>query len=114
MSDDKPRIRTDLVAAKLRNLGHYCPDARDQQPLANIIAEELETFDTTVTPAEFKNELEQALKRNDPEDYALRERGALVPMQRLYVLECVLDQLVPQDFLGELTGLYRLKQEPSL
>ena len=104
----EPRIQTALYAAELRCLKHYCPEAaeRGMQNLGNILADRIEIYDSTITPTEFKNELESALREWDQQDYDLREEGILVPMTRLYTLEVVLHEILPQIFTEELRSAY--------
>jgi len=101
-------IGTDLPASKLRNLKHYCPTASELQPFAGQLADRIERYEGVISPTELRTEIERVLKKEDPEDYALGAKGALVLMKRLFILEILLDSIVPRDFLNDVRAEYSL------
>jgi hypothetical protein len=51
------RTQTELPAAKLRSIGHYCPQVKDDramQHLCSNLADKVQGVDATMTTREFK------------------------------------------------------------
>ncbi len=101
-------IRTEIPAAKLRSLEHYCQEkqAASMQRLGSILADKIEGYDTIITSEVFKTKLDESLREwsvgyYDPKD-------VLSCLELLFFVNVVLDDILPTSFLNQLKGLYHI------
>lgn len=96
----------ELIAAKLRNLKHYCLDTTElDQVFGSILAREVECGRTS-TPQTIKTNLEDALTSFGRETHSEESWKDYGPVYQLYVLEVILPRILDINFLRELQRLY--------
>lgn len=121
MNLDEPRLPTELTAAKLRSLSHYCKgEKKAEEPrivgLAGFLAEEIEQLDATISPFEFVTRYrvaeEKAGKRYNSGRINRSERmqefdKCLDDIHRLFVYQMILPHIIPLEFLEAVKQEYK-------
>ncbi len=122
MNPDKPRLQTELAAAKLRSLPHYCKGEEEETMeqrvvgLAGFLAEEIEKLDATISPSEFRNRYKVAEEKAGRRYNAPRSKRSkseqefdrcLDDIHRLFVYNNILPHILPPEFLEAVKQEYK-------